>query len=78
MGTETPEKFWKGKFIRPVEGKREPFWGKEDPGRQAQEDQIVRQAVLCLLSEGHLLIEDVPGVGKTLLALALAKSAFKA
>lgn len=37
-------------------------------------DQIVRQAVLCLLSEGHLLIEDVPGVGKTTLALALAKS----
>src|SRR3989338_2241318 len=36
-------------------------------------DQIVRQAILCLLSEGHLLIEDVPGVGKTTLALALAK-----
>ena len=35
---------------------------------------IVRQAILCLLSEGHLLIEDVPGVGKTTLALALAKS----
>src|SRR2546421_658325 len=35
---------------------------------------IVRQAVLCLLSEGHLLIEHVPGVGKTTLALALAKS----
>ena len=37
-------------------------------------DDIVRQAVLCLLCEGHLLIEDVPGVGKTTLALALAKS----
>lgn len=35
---------------------------------------IVRKAVLCLLSEGHLLIEDIPGVGKTTLALALAKS----
>ncbi len=37
-------------------------------------DRIVRQAILCLLAEGHLLIEDVPGVGKTTLALALAKS----
>ncbi len=35
---------------------------------------IVRKASLCLLSEGHLLIEDIPGVGKTTLALALAKS----
>ncbi len=35
---------------------------------------IVRKAALCLLSEGHLLIEDIPGVGKTTLALALAKS----
>lgn len=31
-------------------------------------------AVTCLLANGHLLIEDVPGVGKTTLALALAKS----
>ncbi len=29
-------------------------------------------AVACLLSRGHLLIEDIPGVGKTLLAQALA------
>lgn len=33
-----------------------------------------RAAVLCLLAEGHLLIEDVPGVGKTVLARALAAS----
>lgn len=31
-------------------------------------------AVVCLLAEGHLLIEDVPGVGKTMLARALASS----
>ncbi len=31
-------------------------------------------AVLCLAAEGHLLVEDVPGVGKTLLAKALARS----
>jgi MoxR-like ATPase len=34
----------------------------------------VRLAVICLLCSGHLLIEDVPGVGKTTLARALAKS----
>jgi len=32
----------------------------------------IRLAITCLLSRGHLLIEDVPGVGKTLLARSLA------
>jgi MoxR-like ATPase len=35
---------------------------------------VVKQSLVTLLSGGHLLIEDVPGVGKTTLALALAKS----
>ena len=35
---------------------------------------VVRLAVTVLLAEGHLLIEDVPGVGKTMLAKALAKA----
>ncbi len=35
---------------------------------------IVRLAIVALLAEGHLLIEDVPGVGKTMLAKSLAKS----
>ena len=35
---------------------------------------VVRLAVTVLLAEGHLLIEDVPGVGKTMLAKALARS----
>ena len=35
---------------------------------------VVELAVLCLVSEGHLLLEDVPGVGKTTLAKALAAS----
>src|ERR1043165_9959132 len=39
--------------------------GKED---------AVRLAVACLLARGHLLIEDIPGVGKTTLAHALARS----
>lgn len=34
----------------------------------------VRLAVLCLLAEGHVLIEDLPGTGKTTLARALAQS----
>ncbi len=36
--------------------------------------EVVRLALVALLAEGHLLIEDVPGVGKTLLAKALARS----
>ena len=36
--------------------------------------EAVRVAVAVLLAEGHLLIEDVPGVGKTLLAKALARA----
>lgn len=36
--------------------------------------QAVEWAVVCLLARGHLLIEDVPGVGKTTLAHALARS----
>jgi MoxR-like ATPase len=35
---------------------------------------VVRLSVVCLLARGHLLIEDVPGVGKTTLAQALARS----
>jgi MoxR-like ATPase len=34
----------------------------------------VRLALVCLVCEGHLLVEDVPGVGKTSLAKALARS----
>jgi MoxR-like ATPase len=41
------------------------IYGKEEP---------TRLALVCLLSEGHLLLEDVPGVGKTTVAKALAKS----
>jgi MoxR-like ATPase len=41
------------------------IFGKED---------TIRDAVLALLCNGHLLIEDVPGVGKTVLAKALARS----
>jgi MoxR-like ATPase len=36
--------------------------------------ETLRLVVLCLASEGHLIIEDFPGVGKTMLAKALARS----
>jgi MoxR-like ATPase len=36
--------------------------------------EVVRLALVTLLAEGHLLVEDVPGVGKTSLAKALARS----
>ncbi|CAG0951456.1 hypothetical protein PHYC_00225 [Phycisphaerales bacterium] len=41
------------------------LFGKQD---------VVDRVVCCLLARGHLLIEDVPGVGKTVLATALARS----
>ena len=37
-------------------------------------ERQIRLAIACLLARGHLLIEDIPGVGKTMLAHALATS----
>src|SRR5207245_1547669 len=37
-------------------------------------EETLRMVVLCLVAEGHLIIEDLPGVGKTTLAKALARS----
>jgi MoxR-like ATPase len=36
--------------------------------------QAIDKLIICLLARGHMLIEDVPGVGKTMLASALARS----
>jgi MoxR-like ATPase len=36
--------------------------------------ETLRNCVICLISEGHLIIEDFPGVGKTMLAKAMARS----
>ncbi|MDD3179239.1 MAG: MoxR family ATPase [Opitutaceae bacterium] len=37
-------------------------------------DDVIEQTIVCLLAGGHLLIEDLPGVGKTTLAYSLARS----
>lgn len=37
-------------------------------------DEVVEQVLVCLVAGGHLLIEDLPGVGKTTLAYSLARS----
>lgn len=37
-------------------------------------DEVVRDVVVALFAEGHVLIEDHPGVGKTALARSLARS----
>jgi MoxR-like ATPase len=37
-------------------------------------EQVIELALAALLSEGHLLIEDVPGIGKTMLAKSLART----
>ncbi len=35
---------------------------------------VIRNAIVCLFADGHLLLEDMPGVGKSILAQTLAKS----
>ncbi|NLE73571.1 MAG: AAA domain-containing protein [Actinobacteria bacterium] len=37
-------------------------------------ERVVRLAMACLLAQGHLLLEDIPGIGKTTLALTLART----
>ncbi len=49
---------WKNEVERALHGKSE----------------VVHKAILCLLAGGHLLLDDVPGVGKTTLAQALART----
>ena len=37
-------------------------------------DEVIRQIIVCFLAEGHVLLEDVPGTGKTMLLRSFAKS----
>jgi MoxR-like ATPase len=57
----------------------DPFRSVQSVIRQASQvilgkERQIRLALACLLSRGHLLIEDLPGVGKTTLAHVLARS----
>lgn len=67
----------------------QPMTGRVDVGRFAEvfdavaanvgrvvrgKEDATRLALVCIAAEGHLLVEDVPGVGKTTLAKALARS----
>ena len=52
-------------FTRITESVEHVIQGKSD---------VVRLCTIAILAEGHILIEDVPGVGKTMLAKALARS----
>lgn len=53
------------KIKQMYEAMNQVFVGKED---------VVEKVLICLLAGGHVLLEDVPGVGKTTLASTLAKS----
>ena len=37
-------------------------------------DDVIRQIVICFIAGGHVLLEDIPGVGKTTLAMTVAKA----
>jgi MoxR-like ATPase len=56
---------FQGSFERIVENVSKTIQGKDD---------VIRLSLVALLAEGHLLLEDVPGVGKTMLAKSIARS----
>ena len=62
---EVDARSFSGNFSAIVENVEQVIQGKSE---------AIRLAVICMVAEGHLLIEDVPGVGKTSLAKALATS----
>ena len=57
-------------FVSKVIGKLKENVGKVVQGK----DEVIERVLVALLSDGHVLLEDVPGVGKTKLARALARS----
>ena len=37
-------------------------------------DEVIARALLAILARGHILLEDIPGVGKTTMALAFSRA----
>jgi MoxR-like ATPase len=67
--------------VQPAPAQRHASFGALFDALLANVEQVIqgkrdaiRLALVCLLAEGHLLIEDVPGVGKTSMAKAIARS----
>ncbi|MEV4509134.1 MoxR family ATPase [Dactylosporangium sp. NPDC049525] len=69
-------------MISDIDGRADTAWFAERFERLAAnvesfirgKSDVVRMALVCMMAEGHLLIDDVPGVGKTSLAKAIAQS----
>src|ERR671914_2171727 len=64
-GSEPDFPFFQTTFERIVANVEKTIQGK---------DEVIRLAMVSLVAEGHILLEDVPGVGKTMLAKSLARS----
>jgi MoxR-like ATPase len=64
-GSKPDFSFFQTTFERIVANVEQTIQGK---------DEVIRLAMVSLVAEGHILLEDVPGVGKTMLAKSLARS----
>lgn len=73
IGLKTIQKsseFYTFEFVTHVISKLESNIGIVFKGKPT----VVRNLILCMMADGHILIEDAPGVGKSILAQTLAKS----
>ena len=68
-GQKTTE-YYTFRFLTEVIGKIEENTGRVLKGK----GDVIRKVIVALFADGHILIEDMPGVGKSVLAQALAKS----